>query len=173
MCNGDSGTEEHRGWKSTRVYEVIGNHTRLVRFLGRDLWTAFPTLKKPYATVAGFLEEHYSAMYAPRGGSVGGRKSIGQLYLTAPYRPLIFQWALQLLSGLRFIHSKDAILGDLHKYTCWLQSLDSISILGFLDAVYMEPVHATRYTNDTWGSGYNLPFHPCLIPEKGTGPSGR
>jgi hypothetical protein len=78
-----------------------------------------------------------------------------------------------LLSGLSFIHSKDVILGDLHKYTCWLESPDSIAILGFLDAVYMEPVHATRYTNNTWGSNYNFPFHPCLIPGKGTGPGGR
>ncbi|KAL3486355.1 hypothetical protein BJX62DRAFT_246886 [Aspergillus germanicus] len=144
------GTEEHRAWKTTRVYEIIGNHPRLVRFLGRDPWTALPTLEKPYATLAGFLEEHYSAMYAPRGGM-----------------------ALQLLSELSFIHSKDVILGDLHIYTCWLQSPDSIAILGFLNAVYMEPMHAIRYTNDTWGSEYNFPFHPCLIPGKGTGPGGR
>ncbi|KAL3441005.1 hypothetical protein BJX65DRAFT_314266 [Aspergillus insuetus] len=104
MCNGDSWTEEHRAWKTTHVYEIIGNHSRLVRFLGRDHWTALPILEKPFATLAGFLEEHYSVMYAPRGGSLSRHESMGQFCLTAHYRPLIFQWALQLLSGLSFIH---------------------------------------------------------------------
>ncbi|KAL2802413.1 hypothetical protein BJX63DRAFT_426088 [Aspergillus granulosus] len=146
---------------------LIGNHPRLVRFLGRDPWTALPTLEKPSATLAGFLEEHHSTI-----GSGSGNGN-GRLYLTAPYRPLIFQWALQLLTGLSFVHSKDVILGDLHKYTCWLQSPGSLSILGFLDAVYMEPTQAIKYTNDTWGTEYNFPFHPCLISGKGTGPGGR
>jgi hypothetical protein len=167
MCNLGSGIEEHRAWKTTRVYEIIGNHPRLVRFIVRDAWTALPILEKPWSTLDGFLEERYDAMYAPRGE--GGRGS----YLKPAYRPLIFQWALQVLTALSFIHSKDVILGDLHTHVCWLQSPDSICILGFLDAVYMEPMYAMRFTNDTWGCEYNFPFHPSLIPNKGHGPGGR
>ncbi|KAJ0415616.1 hypothetical protein BJY00DRAFT_317669 [Aspergillus carlsbadensis] len=73
MCNRDSGTDEHRVWKTTRV-----------------------------------------------GGSEDGRRSIGdfgsrRIYLAAPYHPLIFQWAFQLLPGPRFIHSKDVKTTLAHK----------------------------------------------------------
>ncbi|KAL4967246.1 uncharacterized protein BDV14DRAFT_170332 [Aspergillus stella-maris] len=182
MSNSDAGNDEGRVWKTTRVYEVIGNHTRLVQFRGRDPWTGLPTLEKPAATLAGFLEEHRASMYIARDNTETSESENthdsknNRLYLKPAYRPLIFQWALQLLSGLSFIHSKDVILGDLHVYTCWLSSPDysSISILGFLDAVYMEPMHSTRYTNEsTWGTEYNFPFHPRLIPGRGTGPGSR
>ncbi|KAL4735666.1 hypothetical protein BDV11DRAFT_173604 [Aspergillus similis] len=166
MCNLGSGMEEHRAWKTTRVYEIIGNHPRLVRFIARDPWTALPILEKPWSTLEGFLER-YNAMYAPR-GECGSRS-----YLKPPYRPLIFQWALQVLTALSFIHSKDVIIGDLHTHVCWLQSPDSICILGFLDAVYMEPMYAMRFTNDTWGREYSFPFHPSLITGEGNGPGGR
>ncbi|KAL2843369.1 hypothetical protein BJY01DRAFT_248658 [Aspergillus pseudoustus] len=147
MFNRGAGTDEYRAWKTTRVYEVIGNHPRLVQFRGRDPWTALPTWEKPSATLAGFLEGHQSTMYAPisesgNGNANADNKNCHLLYLKGPYRPLIFQWALQLLTGLIFIHSKDVILGDLHIYTCWLQpppNHSSISIFGFLDAVYMVP----------------------------------
>ncbi|RDW89927.1 uncharacterized protein DSM5745_01702 [Aspergillus mulundensis] len=185
--NGDAGKDESRVWKTTRVYEVIGNpgHPRLVQFRGRDPWTALPILQKPAATLAGFLDEHRASMYAYAAGDdteaepSGSEKHNGNarlyLKLNPAYRPLIFQWALQLLSALGFIHARNVILGDLHVHTCWLSAPDfSISILGFLDAVYMEPMHGTRYTNEsTWGSEYNFPFHPRLIPGRGTGPGGR
>ncbi|KAL4976299.1 hypothetical protein BDW66DRAFT_135590 [Aspergillus desertorum] len=113
MCNLGSGIEEHRAWKTTRVYGIIGNHPRLVRFISRGPWTVLPILEKPWSTLEGFLEERYDAMYAPRGE--GGSRS----YLKPPYRPLIFHWALQVLTALSFIHSKDVILGNLQTHVCW------------------------------------------------------
>ncbi|KAL4966311.1 uncharacterized protein BDV14DRAFT_199107 [Aspergillus stella-maris] len=97
---GDAGIVEDRVWKTTRVYEIIGNHPRLVQFRGRDPWTALPMLEKPAATLTGFLEENLASMHAPRDNGDD------RLCLKPAYRPLIFQWALQLLSGLSFIHSK-------------------------------------------------------------------
>ncbi|KAL4882166.1 hypothetical protein BJY04DRAFT_217488 [Aspergillus karnatakaensis] len=147
---GDTSADEHRAWKTSRVYEVIGgSHPRLVRFIQRDPWTALPIVERPSGgTLSGFC----------RGISLA-----------------FFQWALQLLSGLAFIHSKNVVLGDLHKQVCWLQSpspatLD-ISILGFLDAVYTDPRNYIRYMNDNWG--YEHDFHPKLIPGRGVGPGGR
>ncbi|CBF89270.1 predicted protein [Aspergillus nidulans FGSC A4] len=55
ICNLGSGIEEYRVWKTTRVYELIENHQRLVRFIARDPWTALPILEKPWSTLEGFM----------------------------------------------------------------------------------------------------------------------
>ncbi|KAL4908361.1 hypothetical protein BDW74DRAFT_175050 [Aspergillus multicolor] len=157
MCNRNSRYGgEQRAWKTTRVHEVINeNHPRIVRFLGRDPWTALPLLERPSGgTLDVFMEEHRGDMY---GGSC----------LTPHYWPLILQWALQLLSALSFVHSKDVIFGDLHTGICWLQSPSpnkvNISLLGFLDAIYMEPMHAKRYFNGEGSWGASHIFHPARV----------
>ncbi|GIJ84580.1 hypothetical protein Asppvi_003427 [Aspergillus pseudoviridinutans] len=81
-------------------------------------------------------------------------------HLVPSYRPLIYQRALHLISGLSFVHSKDIVFGDLRIEVCWLEKELSLLLLGFLDAVYKVPGFSKRYINQ--GGRYEYePFHPC------------
>ena len=58
--------------------------------------------------------------------------------ISGPYRPLVLQWALQLLSGLSFVHSHGIIFGDLNPSACWLNSDLSIALVGFVSAQFCD-----------------------------------
>lgn len=58
--------------------------------------------------------------------------------ISGPYRPLVLQWALQLLSGLRFVHSHCIIFGDLNPSACWLNSDLSVALVGFVSAQFRD-----------------------------------
>jgi serine/threonine protein kinase len=117
----------------------------------------YPILAKPSGPpLVHFLARHKSTMYAE--AADGGLPRILPRYI-----PLIYQWALQLLSGLSFVHSHSVIFGDICAEVCWLSSpsLD-ISLVGFLSAGFMvnksgviDPVEPLR----------DEPFHHCnLMP---------
>lgn len=155
-------SDASRVWKTTAVYEHIAEpHARLVPFKGRDPWTGFPILAKPSGPpLSVFLAEHRSVMYSqPTGGSAeeGGR-------ILPQYRPLIYQWALHLISGLVFIGSHSVVLGDLRTDACWLSQPGlALSLVGFLDAGFRSPAisSGTQYSGSSWR---DEPFHPLHVP---------
>jgi hypothetical protein len=141
----------NRVWKTTAVYEQIAeDHLRLVRFGHRDPFFGIPILKMPSTTLNDFLTRHKATMYdADR--------------IVRKYRPLIYQWALHLISGLSFVHSEDTVFGDLRIEVCWLQKDHSLLLLGYLDAVYKTPGFSKRYINQ--GGRYECElFYPCHKP---------
>jgi len=58
--------------------------------------------------------------------------------ISGPHRPLVLQWVLQLLSGLRFVHSHGIIFGDLNPSVCWLNSDLSVALVGFVSAQFRD-----------------------------------
>ncbi|RFU32962.1 hypothetical protein B7463_g3383, partial [Scytalidium lignicola] len=147
--------------KTTALYEEITArvtlHPRIAKFLHRDPWSTFPILAKPSGPpLVDFLAKQRSAMYStPVDGALPR--------VLPQYRPLIYQWSLQLLSGLSFLHSRSIIFGDPRVETCWLAlpSLD-LSLIGFLDAGYLSLKSGIKYDGSSWR---NEPFHPCHIPK--------
>lgn len=86
--------------------------SHLARFLRRDPWTGLPVLARPAGPpLAAFLATHAHTLYP-------GATATSNI---APrFRPLICQWALQLLAALSFVHSRGVILVDLGVHACWL-----------------------------------------------------
>lgn len=152
-------SDASRVWKTTAVYEYIAEpHARLVPFKGRDPWTGFPILAKPSGPpLSIFLAEHRSAMYSQPTGEEGGR-------ILPQYRPLIYQWALHLISGLVFIGSHSVVFGDLRTDTCWLSQPGlALSLVGFLDAGFRSPAISSgiQFNGTSWR---DEPFHPLHVP---------
>ncbi|KAF7184179.1 hypothetical protein CNMCM7691_004804 [Aspergillus felis] len=144
-----------RVWKATCVYEQLSeNHPRIVRFQYRDPFFGVPILDMPSTTVDRLTAKYRSSMYF---------NADGQTRITPKYRPLIYQWALHLVSALSFVHSKNILFGDLQIELCWLSSSLSLSLLSFLDAVYIDSQTMRKYIN---GTGRDEPFHPCNIPRR-------
>jgi serine/threonine protein kinase len=99
-----------------------------------------------------FLQQTRAAMYSKPMDSASSR-------ILASHRPLIYQWALHLISGLSFIHAHDIVLGDLDLAQCWLSSDSrlSLSLVGFVNAGYRSS------TNGRWREGGHTNaerFHP-------------
>jgi hypothetical protein len=82
------------------------------------------------------------------------------------YRPLIYQWAFHLISGLAFVHANDIIFGDLNLTYCWFSPNLSLSIVGFVDAGFRCEAR--------WGRIYDgdrtsfESFHPLEYQSKPT-----
>lgn len=110
------------------------------RYLRRDPWTAFPVLAKPSGPpVTDFIQQNKAAMYSAPLDAASSR-------ILASYRPLMFQWALHIISALSFIHAHNIIFGDLSLEDCWLSSDSrlSLSLVGFVSAGFR------RRTNGVW-----------------------
>jgi serine/threonine protein kinase len=60
--------------------------------------------------------------------------------ISASHLPLMYQWALHLISGLSFIHTHDIVFGDLTLAQCWLSSDShlSLSLAGFSNAGFRD-----------------------------------
>jgi serine/threonine protein kinase len=69
--------------------------------------------------------------------------------ILASHRPLIYQWALHIISGLSFIHAHNVVFGDLDLEQCWLSlnSHLSLSLVGFVHAGFW------RSTDGAWYDG--------------------
>lgn len=155
-------SDASRVWKSTAVYEHIAElHARIVPYKGRDPWTGFPILAKPSGPpLSAFLAEHRSIMYS----QPTGRSSDEVGRIMPQYRPLIYQWALHLVSGLVFIGSHSVVFGDLRTDVCWLsQPGMALSLVGFLDAGFWSSAisSGTQYNGSSWR---DEPFHPLHVP---------
>jgi serine/threonine protein kinase len=60
------------------------------------------------------------------------------LQLGQEFQPLVLNWALQLLSALKFIHSHNILYGTLDVQNCWLSSGTSLLLAGFMDAEFRD-----------------------------------
>ncbi|KAK6828799.1 hypothetical protein RU639_003472 [Aspergillus parasiticus] len=140
-----------RVYKTTAIYEQLAKdrHPRLVRFNHGDPVIRVPILEMPFDSIELFLKKYGSMMYDNDEARVLPR-----------YRRLIYQWALHSISGLSFVHSRDIIMGDLRVEICWLAKDLSLSLLGFLDAVYTPPGRGQPWINEA-GRYEHEPFHPC------------
>ena len=76
--------------------------------------------------------------------------------ISGPYRPLVFQWALQLLSGLSFVHSHGIIFGDLNPSACWLNSDLSIALVGFVSAQFYDSYDVLHLGSTNLGNLFRL-----------------
>jgi len=68
--------------------------------------------------------------------------------LSDDFLPLVINWALQLLSALRFIHTHDIRYGAVNKEVCVLSSSLSISLVGFPGAYFGESYGPQQPTGD-------------------------
>jgi hypothetical protein len=100
-----------------------------------------------------FLHEHKATLYdfAPLDAASSRVK--------APFLPLIYQWALHLVSALVFVHAQEISWGELNLRDCWL-STDahlSLSLTGFVTAGLRQyRADWTRFDED---------FHPSEYTE--------
>ncbi|KAF2790992.1 hypothetical protein K505DRAFT_419452 [Melanomma pulvis-pyrius CBS 109.77] len=144
-----------RCWKTTAIYEQIGeNHPHVVSFKRRDPWTALPVLAKPSGPpVTKFITEHRSTMYSAPLDAPTSR-------ILPSHRPLAYQWALHIISGLTFVHSHDVIFGDLNLIHCWLSSDShlSLSLVGFVNAGFNYVERWSHIIHGDRTNGNN--FHP-------------
>lgn len=119
-----------------------------------------PILAMPFGPpLAVFLAEHKPIMYSqPQEGAPEATRRV-----LARYRPLAYQWALHLLSGLSFVHARSIVLGNLRAETCWLSRPDlALFLVGALDAGFRVAAAAgTLYEGGSWR---DEPFHPLHEP---------
>jgi serine/threonine protein kinase len=152
----------------------------VIRFLRRDPWTAFPVLAKPSGPpVSKFIEQNKTAMYSAPSNAVSSR-------ILASHRPLVYQWALHLISGLAFIHAENIVLSDFNLEHCWLSSDAhmSLSIVGFVNAGFWrrdigvwyhcsrtsgECFHPLNWTSDDTTQQTDVFVYGCLVYELMTG----
>lgn len=80
--------------------------------------------------------------------------------ILASYRPLIYQWALHLVSALSFVHAHDIAWGELNLAQCWLSADShlSLSLVGFLNAAFKPSIWGGYQKPGDWTFGYG--FHP-------------
>jgi serine/threonine protein kinase len=120
-------------FKTCIAYETLGdNHPRLLHYLSRDPWTGLPMFTKPTGpSLEKFIEDNNLAMYPPE-------LKQNFIQLSPEFQPLILNWALQLLSALKFIHSHKILYGTLGNQNCWLSSDLSLLLTGFMDAEFRD-----------------------------------
>ncbi|KAH7079568.1 kinase-like domain-containing protein [Paraphoma chrysanthemicola] len=142
-----------RCWQTTVIYEeqISENHPHLVPYLRRDPWTAFPVLAKPSGPPAtDFIQQNRATMYSAPLDAASSR-------ILGVHRPLMYQWALHIISGLSFIHAHDIIFGELNLSHCWLSSDLHLSLVGFVNAGFWRRATGVWYdctrTSSEW-------FHP-------------
>ncbi|KAG4274677.1 hypothetical protein FPRO04_09041 [Fusarium proliferatum] len=133
-------------FKTSYAYKMIGEeHPRIVPVIGQDAWTGLPILPKPsYSNLWHFLSNYDSQLFAPQEGCASPNRR-----LKTNFRPLAYQWSLQLLSALSLIHSYGIAYGEIIEESCWLTTGSlSIALAGFIGADFHDP-----------SRGANLPGH--------------
>ena len=122
-----------RLFKTCIAYETLGeNHPCLLPYLSRDLWTGFPVFKKPTGPcLEDFVKDNHLDLYPPT-------LEDDHIRLDPKYQPLVLNWALQLLSALKFIHLHNILYGTLYNRSFWLSSDLSLLLMGFMDAAFRD-----------------------------------
>ncbi|KAG9765644.1 hypothetical protein KCU73_g336, partial [Aureobasidium melanogenum] len=121
-------------WRNVLVFEKLNaagsKCNRIVKYKGRDAATSFPLLEKPGGgPLKTFLATHRTRMYPENEAG-----SIAPTYL-----PLIYRWALQILSALSEIHHNGIIHMDIVSPDCfWLYDDLSIALVGFQSADFVN-----------------------------------
>jgi hypothetical protein len=120
----------------------------MLRFKCRDAYTAFPTLAKPAGgSMVGFLNRYGAQMYSEPVDAPRSR-------VKAEYLPLVCQWALDVISGLVFVHEHDVVFGEISTVHCWLDSDYRVSLVGFLNAGFLDKERWCT-VEAKWDSGYD------------------
>jgi hypothetical protein len=73
----------------------------------------------------------------------------------AEYLPLVFQWALDAVSGLVFVHEHNVVFGEISTVHCWLDSDYRVSLVGFLNAGFLDTERWSVVVEGDWESGYD------------------
>jgi hypothetical protein len=73
----------------------------------------------------------------------------------AEYLPLVFQWALDAISGLVFVHEHNVVFGEISTVHCWLDSDYRVSLVGFLNAGFLDTERWSVVVEGDWESGYD------------------
>ncbi|KAG8631100.1 hypothetical protein KVT40_000240 [Elsinoe batatas] len=151
-----------RCWTTTFIYQHIQSHPRLARFIRPDEWTGLPVLAKPDGLpLETFIKSHKTSMYDESSSSDSAPTNVR---IQDEYKPLIYQWALQLANALAHIHSYGKAetpsiwiaFGDIDISKCWLTTGLNIQLVGFLNAACQTPGESTHFGTRTNGSA----FHP-------------
>jgi serine/threonine protein kinase len=114
------------------------------RFKRRDPYTAFPVLARPSGpTLVRLLDEHGATMYSSPVDAPSSR-------ILPEYLPLVYQWALDIITGLDFVHSHDVIFGEVSPNQCWLDSNYRVSLLGFINAGFLDKQRWSAVVESDW-----------------------
>lgn len=132
-------------WKNVLVYEKLdasgAGCQRIVKHKGKDAAIAFPLLEKPGGgTLKEFLAANHARMYL---GGVSDNTAYGnsndKCSIAPAYLPLVYCWALQILSALSEIHRCGIVHMDVVSLDCfWLYENLSIALVGFQSADFIN-----------------------------------
>lgn len=102
-------------------------------------------------------------MYAKDGGADASLPS--RTRVVPEYRPLIYQWALNLISALSFVHSHEVVFGDLCIGTCWVSAPPSLalSLVGFVNASFRVASSGSLAEGE---ANSEEPFHPLNLQSR-------
>jgi serine/threonine protein kinase len=71
--------------------------------------------------------------------------------ISPSYLPLVLHWALNTLSALKFLHSRNIAYGDIDlDETCWLSADLSLLLIGFIDSMFVEPEYNELHRSRDW-----------------------
>ncbi|KAF5557751.1 hypothetical protein FNAPI_5344 [Fusarium napiforme] len=152
-------TEAFDCFKTSYAYNMIGQeHPRIVPVTGQDAWTGLPILKKPsYGSLWTFIQNYGSQVYTTQADAAPPTSRIKR-----EFRPLAYQWSLQLLSGLSLIHSRGIAYGELIETNCWISAGSlSMALAGFLGSDFTDPSNGWNFPG-TFFSG--IEFSPEYLP---------
>jgi serine/threonine protein kinase len=105
-------------------------------------------LAKPSGpSLLAFLDQHGAEMYSAPFDVPSSR-------ILPEYRPLAYQWVLNFISGLAFVHGHDVIFGDPDLTQCWLSSDLRLSLVGFINAGFLDKERWSRVVEGDWSGIY-------------------
>jgi len=126
----------------------------------RDTWIALPVLSKPSRSpVLDFIDQHRTAMYSAPLDGPSSR-------ILESHRPLAYQLALHIVSGLAFVHSHNVIFGELDLTQCWLSFNLDLFLVGFTNAGFQDRSRGNRLVE-----GYHSTKHNFAPPRILCGPT--
>ncbi|QKD56581.1 uncharacterized protein FOBCDRAFT_262433 [Fusarium oxysporum Fo47] len=152
-------TEAFDCFKTSYAYNMIGQeHPRIVPVIGQDAWTGLPILKKPsYGSLWTFIQNYGSHVYTAQADAAPPTSRI-----KPEFRPLAYQWSLQLLSGLSLIHSRGIAYGELIETNCWISAGSlSMAVAGFLGSDFTDPSNGWNFPGSFFSG---IEFSPEYLP---------
>ncbi|EWY87761.1 hypothetical protein FOYG_09154 [Fusarium oxysporum NRRL 32931] len=138
---------------------MIGQeHPRIVPVIGQDAWTGLPILKKPsYGSLWTFIQNYGSHVYTAQANAAPPTSRI-----KPEFRPLAYQWSLQLLSGLSLIHSRGIAYGELIETNCWISAGSLLmAVAGLLGSDLTDPSNGWNFPGSFFSG---IEFSPEYLP---------
>jgi hypothetical protein len=94
------------------------------------------------------LDEHGARMYTEPVDAPSSR-------VRPEYLPLVYQWALDIISGLVSVHSHDVVFGEISVVQCWLDADYRVSLVGFMNAGFLDKERWHTMVEAEWDSWYD------------------